>query len=150
MKQGQVTVVHQTSRVLPHAPLGALGDNHPRAQVAGGLLPPFLPQQHVLAPGAGPARAGVRVRAGGDARQGRGGRGPERGPPSGRHPGGAPRRLGAFLPAQRQETPRGRRAGASSRQVGGRQWLGGRKPGGGRAGTQDAGPGERREREEGW
>lgn len=48
---------------------------------------------------------------------------PERCPPCcGRHPGGAPRRLGAFLPARPQEAPRGRRAGASSRQVGGRQW----------------------------
>lgn len=42
-------------------------------------------------------------------------------------------------------------AGRSLFPAGGRATMaGGRKPGGGRAGTQDAGPGEGREREEGW
>lgn len=55
-------------------------------------------------------------------------------------PRGAPRRLGAFLLGRRQEAPRGRRAGASSPQVGGRQWPGGRKPGGGGPGHRTQGP----------
>lgn len=122
------------------------GNSRPRTTPAG----PTLSDARRGAPGRGRTSAAAR-RSGCP-----GGRAPRRSlrvlrcPPGGRHPGGAPRRLGAFLPAQRQEAPRGRRAGASSRQVGGRQWPGGRKPGGGRAGTQDAGPGDGREREEGW